>query len=60
MLKVTGINEIAKVLPATSVKSKSKKDIDQKLAQQINQIQTHQTATIEEKKRLFNWQIKSK
>lgn len=47
--KVTGINEIAKVLPATSVKSKAKKDIDQKLAQQINQIQTHQTATIEEK-----------
>ncbi len=57
--KVTGINEIAKVLPATSVKSKAKKDIDQKLAQQINQIQTHQTATIEEKKRLFNWQIKN-
>ncbi|MCG1670132.1 DUF1542 domain-containing protein [Staphylococcus epidermidis] len=47
--KVTGINEIAKVLPATTVKSKAKKDIDQKLAQQINQIQTHQTATIEEK-----------
>lgn len=47
--KVTGINEIAKVLPATSVKSKAKKDIDQKLAQQINQIQTHQTTTIEEK-----------
>ena len=47
--KVAGINEIANVLPATAVKSKSKKDIDQKLAQQINQIQTHQTATTEEK-----------
>lgn len=47
--KVAGINEIANVLPATAVKSKAKKDIDQKLAQQINQIQTHQTATTEEK-----------
>ncbi|WP_145371665.1 SasC/FmtB family protein [Staphylococcus epidermidis] len=47
--KVEGINEIANVLPATAVKSKAKKDIDQKLAQQINQIQTHQTATTEEK-----------
>ncbi|EKS37960.1 SasC/FmtB family protein [Staphylococcus epidermidis] len=47
--KVAGINEIANVLPATAVKSKAKKDIDQKLAQQINQIQTHQTVTTEEK-----------
>ncbi|MBP0685849.1 DUF1542 domain-containing protein, partial [Mycobacterium tuberculosis] len=47
--KVAGINEIANVLPATAVKSKAKKDIDQKLAQHINQIQTHQTATTEEK-----------
>lgn len=47
--KVARINEIANVLPATAVKSKAKKDIDQKLAQQINQIQTHQTATTEEK-----------
>ncbi|MCO6320556.1 DUF1542 domain-containing protein [Staphylococcus epidermidis] len=47
--KVAGINEIANVLPATAVKSKAKKDIDQKLAQQINQIQTYQTATTEEK-----------
>ena len=46
--KVAGINEIANVYQQPLL-SQKQKDIDQKLAQQINQIQTHQTATTEEK-----------
>ena len=57
--KVTGINEIANVLPATAVKSKAK-DIDQNSRNRLIKFKRIKLLQLEEKKRLFNWQIKSK